>query len=229
MEPRHLWVDLRFHVYARKPITLPPHHVKGKILFPAFFLSRHLKECSKSLQVLLLWKQIFFCKKQMPSAMCKDLGTLSLLSCEVCIGIGMVPELFQGIGILPRASVRILIFPFWRKAIRPIPKENTCFCLIFGLSKRGLLSGSHNSAVCLDKWPTNLKILLMISPWPFFCFITQLCSTHGITEVRKREARWHYGPKGSCAAGEQGEAVWVSWSRKPLEFNKYQQKLGPNF
>lgn len=69
----------------------------------------------------------------------------------------------------------------------------------------------------------------MAVPWPFFCYIAQLCSAHGITEVRKREARWHYGPKGSCAAGEQSEAVQVIWSKKPLDFNKHQQKQDQSF
>lgn len=68
---------------------------------------------------------------------------------------------------------------------------------------------------------TSLTIILAVAPWTSFCYTTQLCSAHRITEVRKREARWHYGPKRSCGAGEQEEDVQVIWSKKPLEFNRY--------
>lgn len=168
----------------------------------------------------------------MSSSVWEDLGGLPMVSCEVCIGTGMVLVLVWHQSFC-RGTVACLKhqhgswFSIWKEAIRPIPKEDTYFCLssLNGWPK-SLLRSLVSSFFPLFSWmsrcsiKTSLTMILTVAPWTCFGFITQLCSAHRTAVVRKGEARWHYGPKRSCAASEQGEAVQVSWSKKPREFHR---------
>lgn len=97
---------------------------------------------------------------------------------------------------------------------RGVPWEAGNFVPLFSYTSREIVKG-------IDSYINNgsLGLFLLLQLW--------IVSSRKL--LRSGEARWHYGPKRSCAAAaEQDEAVQVIWSTTPLDFHRYQQKQGQN-